>query len=234
MVFVFPGRFSHVPPEKNPGVFLPVRGAEDRQFEGLGFPEVDFHRNFQGVTRYFVQYDFLIGRHGDMFQPDMVAAQRFHGVPGTDVQGALFPGQQARKGHRLRKIVLAGESRIRVEQDDDAPFSVRIGRRCVYASSFGRPVIEISAVRDDEFLAPGVVVADQVFASAFVAEIKKDVFAFAADGIKIGAGSVVAHESVRIGIDERMEVLPAEKVGRPVEVFGKHALAAGPGVRIAA
>lgn len=201
VVFVFPGRFSHVTLEKNPGVFLSVRRAEDGQFENFCFPEVYFHRNFQGISRYSVQYGFLIGGHGDMFQPNVIAAQRFHGVPGTDAQGAFLPCQKARKGHHLGKIVFAGESRIRVEQDDDTPFSVRAGRWCMYASSFGGSVVEISSVRDDELLTLCVVVADQVFASAFVAEMKEDVLASVTDGIKVGTGSVVAHESIGIGVD---------------------------------
>lgn len=52
----------------------------------------------------------------------------------------------------------------------------------MYASSFGRSVVEISSVRDDELLTLCVVVADQVFASAFVAEMKEDVLVSITDG----------------------------------------------------
>lgn len=54
--------------------------------------------------------------------------------------------------------------------------------------------------------------------------MKKDVLASVTDG-KSRDGSVVAYESIGIGVDERMEILPAEKIGRAVEVFGKHAFA---------
>ena len=87
-----------------------------------------------------------------------------------------------------------------------------------------RPKVEVAAVRDNELVAIGVVVAQQILAAARVAEVQQDVPV--ADRPEVRAGTVVADQPVPVVLEKRVQVFPAGQVFRAMQEFGADRLSA--------
>ena len=84
----------------------------------------------------------------------------------------------------------------------------------------GRTHVELAPIGDDELLAIGVVVADEVLATAHVAEEEQHVLV--ADGPEVGTGTVVPDQGEPVALGERVQVLPVFEVLRPEQVVRRN------------
>ena len=173
----------------NARVLLFAGSAQDIEFDHGRVLRIDFSDDFHGVASNRIENEFLVGRKRSFADALMIPPKRLK-VPGR-LHGQVVAdhGQPTGQGHNLVPV-LGRFAGVHVEDDQDAALAVGGRRGSVDARGCGRAKVELGTVSHDEFVALGVVVAEQVLAAASMAEEEEDVAV--ANRPEIGTGTVVA------------------------------------------